>query len=124
MLRATISGAGKPDVRVGQPVVLGPGERREIPDLLFRPDPGREDAILGHVRDLGLNMLRLEAKIPGERLIERADELGIPLMVGSVPRRFPGETVEVRGSTPAGGPRADWVRVSGHNTIAQVVAIR
>ena len=37
---------------------------------------------------------------------------------------FPGETVEVRGSTPAGGPRADWVRVSGHNTVAQVVAIR
>ncbi|MGB5151885.1 MAG: glycoside hydrolase [Mycobacterium sp.] len=170
MLRATISRAGKPDVRVGQPVVLGPGERREItfdpnrfgdlvfdrpdlwwpytlgdpalyelkldfyqrgrvidssserfgirtftqhrdgqerfpgsggnfylavngrdllvrgavytPDLLFRPDPDREDAILGYVRDLGLNMLRLEAKIPGERLIERADELGIPLMVG------------------------------------------
>jgi exo-1,4-beta-D-glucosaminidase len=170
MLRATISRAGKPDVRVDQPVVLGPGERREVtfdpdrfgalvfdrpdlwwpytlgdpalydlklefrqynrvidssgarfgirtftqhrddqerfpgsggnfyltvngrdllvrgavytPDLLFRPDPDREDAILGYVRDLGLNMLRLEAKIPGERLIERADELGIPLMVG------------------------------------------
>lgn len=52
------------------------------PDLLFRDDPDREDAILGYVRDLGLNMLRLEAKIPGERLFERADELGIPLMVG------------------------------------------
>ena len=52
------------------------------PDLLFRDDPGREDATLGYVRDLGLNMLRLESKIPGERFFERADELGIPLMVG------------------------------------------
>jgi exo-1,4-beta-D-glucosaminidase len=52
------------------------------PDLLFRDDPRREDATLGYVRDLGLNMLRLESKIPGERFFERADELGIPLMVG------------------------------------------
>lgn len=52
------------------------------PDLLFRDDPGREAATLDYVRDLGLNMLRLEAKIPGERFFERADELGIPLMVG------------------------------------------
>lgn len=52
------------------------------PDLLYRNDPGREDATLAYTRDLGLNMLRLESKIPGERFFERADELGIPLMVG------------------------------------------
>nr|WP_234709574.1 sugar-binding domain-containing protein [Mycolicibacterium cosmeticum] len=52
------------------------------PDLLFDDDPDREDAILRYAKDLGLNMLRLESKIPGERLVERADELGIPLMVG------------------------------------------
>ena len=52
------------------------------PDLLFADDPEREDATLGYVRDLGLNMLRLEAKIPGERFVDVADELGIPLMVG------------------------------------------
>lgn len=52
------------------------------PDLLFRHDPDREDAILGYVRDLGLNMVRLESKIPTERFVEKADELGIPLMVG------------------------------------------
>jgi exo-1,4-beta-D-glucosaminidase len=52
------------------------------PDLLFAHDPDREDAILSYVRDLGLNMLRLESKIPDERFFERADELGIPLMVG------------------------------------------
>ena len=52
------------------------------PDLLFRYDPDRDDAILGYVRDLGLNMIRLESKIPGERFVETADELGIPLMVG------------------------------------------
>lgn len=52
------------------------------PDLLFRDDPAREDATLAYTRDLGLNMLRLESKIPGERFFEKADELGIPLMVG------------------------------------------
>nr|WP_173008313.1 sugar-binding domain-containing protein [Mycolicibacterium sp. P1-18] len=52
------------------------------PDLLYAYDPGREDAILSYVRDLGLNMLRLESKIPDERFVEAADELGIPLMVG------------------------------------------
>ena len=52
------------------------------PDLLFAYDPDREDAILSYVRDLGLNMLRLESKIPEERFVEAADELGIPLMVG------------------------------------------
>ncbi|WP_280831076.1 glycoside hydrolase family 2 protein [Mycolicibacterium frederiksbergense] len=52
------------------------------PDLLFQYDPQREDAILGYVRDLGLNMLRLEGKFPGDNIIERADELGIPLMYG------------------------------------------
>lgn len=52
------------------------------PDLLYDYDPAREDAILGYARDLGLNMLRLESKIPTERFVERADELGIPLMVG------------------------------------------
>jgi exo-1,4-beta-D-glucosaminidase len=52
------------------------------PDLLYRYDPDRDDAILGYARDLGLNMLRLESKIPPERFVEKADELGIPLMVG------------------------------------------
>jgi exo-1,4-beta-D-glucosaminidase len=52
------------------------------PDLLYRYDPDRDDAILAYARDLGLNMLRLESKIPTERFVEQADELGIPLMVG------------------------------------------
>jgi exo-1,4-beta-D-glucosaminidase len=52
------------------------------PDLLFAYDPDRDDAILSYVRDLGLNMLRFESKIPDERFVEAADELGIPLMVG------------------------------------------
>jgi exo-1,4-beta-D-glucosaminidase len=52
------------------------------PDLLYRDDPYREDAILAYTRDLGINMLRLESKIPTERFVETADELGIPLMVG------------------------------------------
>ena len=52
------------------------------PDLLYDYDPAREDAILGYVKDLGLNMLRLEGKFPGEHIVEKADELGIPLMYG------------------------------------------
>jgi exo-1,4-beta-D-glucosaminidase len=52
------------------------------PDLLYRYDPDRDDAILAYARDLGLNMLRLESKIPPERFVEQADEMGIPLMVG------------------------------------------
>lgn len=52
------------------------------PDLLFRHDPDRETAILQYAKDLGLNMLRLEGKLASEHLIEKADELGIPLMAG------------------------------------------
>jgi exo-1,4-beta-D-glucosaminidase len=52
------------------------------PDLLYAYDPAREDAILGYVKDLGLNMIRLEGKFPGEHIVEKADELGIPLMFG------------------------------------------
>ena len=52
------------------------------PDLLFKYDSGRDAAILRYVKDLGLNMLRLESKIPGEHLVQMADELGIPLMFG------------------------------------------
>ena len=52
------------------------------PDLLYAYDPDRQRAILSYVRDLGLNMLRFESKIPDEEFAEAADELGIPLMVG------------------------------------------
>ena len=52
------------------------------PDLLYAYDPDRQRAILSYARDLGLNMLRLESKIPDESFAEDADELGIPLMVG------------------------------------------
>ena len=46
-------------------------------------DPDRDTAILRYAKDLGLNMLRLEAKISSsEHLVEKADELGIPLMSG------------------------------------------
>ena len=52
------------------------------PDLLYKYDPDRETAILHYVKDLGLNMLRLEGKFPGDHLTDIADELGIPLMYG------------------------------------------
>jgi exo-1,4-beta-D-glucosaminidase len=168
LLRATISRAGKNDIRVEQPITLSPGEDRQIaftpdefaqlevnnpdlwwpytmgqpnlynlrleflqnnrpsdaddlrfgirtvtqardnefsgnggdfylrvngknflvrgaaytPDLLFKYDPDRENAVLRYAKDLGLNMLRLEGKIASEHLIEMADEMGIPVMAG------------------------------------------
>ena len=38
------------------------------PDLLYRYDPDRDEAILRYAKDLGLNMLRLESKIAVEPL--------------------------------------------------------
>lgn len=52
------------------------------PDLLYRYDPAREDAVLRYVKDLGLNMLRWEGKITSEHMIEEADEQGVPVMLG------------------------------------------
>ena len=52
------------------------------PDLLFADDPARDAATLRYVKDLGLNMIRLEGKFPGDRIVEMADEMGIPLMFG------------------------------------------
>jgi len=52
------------------------------PDLLYKYDPERDRAILRYVKDLGLNMLRLESKIASARFVQLADEMGIPLMYG------------------------------------------
>ena len=52
------------------------------PDLLYRYNPDRDEAILRYVKDLGLNMVRLESKIASERFVEMADEMGSPLMYG------------------------------------------
>jgi len=52
------------------------------PDLLYANDPNRDAAILGYVKDLGLNMIRLEGKFAGDHIAEMADEMGIPLMYG------------------------------------------
>jgi exo-1,4-beta-D-glucosaminidase len=52
------------------------------PDLLFANDPARDAAALRYVKDLGLNMVRLEGKFPGDRIVEMADEMGIPMMYG------------------------------------------
>jgi exo-1,4-beta-D-glucosaminidase len=52
------------------------------PDLLYKYDEAREDAILRYVKDMGLNMLRWESKISSEHIIEEADRQGIPIMLG------------------------------------------
>jgi exo-1,4-beta-D-glucosaminidase len=52
------------------------------PDLLFADDPARDAATMRYVKDLGLNMIRLEGKFPGDRIVQMADEMGIPLMFG------------------------------------------
>jgi exo-1,4-beta-D-glucosaminidase len=52
-------------------------------DLLLRPPPpGRLDAELAYVLDLGLNTIRLEGKLESDAFYARTDELGIMTMPG------------------------------------------
>ncbi|SPE38876.1 Mannosylglycoprotein endo-beta-mannosidase [Candidatus Sulfopaludibacter sp. SbA6] len=52
------------------------------PDLLYRYDEKREEAVISYVKDLGLNLLRWESKIASEHMVELADRAGIPVMMG------------------------------------------
>jgi len=52
------------------------------PDLLFRNDPDRDATILHYTKDLGLNLLRWELKIADDTMVDRADEEGMPVMLG------------------------------------------
>jgi exo-1,4-beta-D-glucosaminidase len=52
------------------------------PDLLYKYDEGREEAVLRYVKDMGLNLLRWELKISSEHILDLADEEGIPVMQG------------------------------------------
>jgi len=52
------------------------------PDLLFQRSHQRNADNIRYVKDLGLNMLRWEAKIADEDMFEQADRAGIPVMVG------------------------------------------
>ena len=52
------------------------------PDLLFRWMPGKLDADLSYVRDMGLNTIRLEGRLDREEFYEKTDRLGILVMPG------------------------------------------
>jgi exo-1,4-beta-D-glucosaminidase len=52
------------------------------PDLLFKHDINRDRAIMDDVKDLGLNMLRWEAKISDDDMFDLADREGVPIMAG------------------------------------------
>ena len=52
------------------------------PDLLYKNDPEHDAAIIGYVKDLGLNLLRWESKIADESMLDLADREGIPTMFG------------------------------------------
>jgi len=52
------------------------------PDLLYKNDSNRDRAIMSYVKDLGLNMLRWEAKIADDTMVDLADQEGIPVMLG------------------------------------------
>jgi exo-1,4-beta-D-glucosaminidase len=52
------------------------------PDLLFRWMPGKLDADLAYVRDMGLNTIRLEGRLDREEFYEKTDRLGILVMPG------------------------------------------
>jgi len=52
------------------------------PDLLFKRDENRDREIMSYVKDLGLNMIRWEAKIADDDMFNLADHEGVPVMVG------------------------------------------
>jgi exo-1,4-beta-D-glucosaminidase len=52
------------------------------PDLLFRWVPGKLDADLSYVHDMGLNTIRLEGRLDREEFYEKTDRLGILVMPG------------------------------------------
>jgi exo-1,4-beta-D-glucosaminidase len=52
------------------------------PDLLFRWVPGKLDADLSYVRDMGLNTIRLEGRLDREEFYEKTDRVGILVMPG------------------------------------------
>jgi len=52
------------------------------PDLLFRWMPGKLNADLSYVRDMGLNTIRLEGRLDREEFYEKTDRLGILVMPG------------------------------------------
>jgi exo-1,4-beta-D-glucosaminidase len=52
------------------------------PDLLFRWVPGKLDADLSYVRDMGMNTIRLEGRLDREEFYEKTDRLGILVMPG------------------------------------------
>jgi exo-1,4-beta-D-glucosaminidase len=52
------------------------------PDLLFRWVPGKLDADLAYVRDMGMNTIRLEGRLDREEFYEKTDRLGILVMPG------------------------------------------
>ncbi|HEY2352861.1 MAG TPA: glycoside hydrolase family 2 protein, partial [Candidatus Acidoferrum sp.] len=52
------------------------------PDLLFRWFPGKLNADLSYVHDMGLNTVRLEGRLDREEFYEKTDRLGILVMPG------------------------------------------
>ena len=52
------------------------------PDLLFRWVPGKLDADLSYVHDMGMNTIRLEGRLDREEFYEKTDRLGILVMPG------------------------------------------
>jgi exo-1,4-beta-D-glucosaminidase len=52
------------------------------PDLLFRWSPGKLNADLSYVHDMGLNTVRLEGRLDREEFYEKTDRLGILVMPG------------------------------------------
>ena len=52
------------------------------PDLLLNVDEDYEQAVINYIKDLGLNLIRWEAKMGSEHMYDLADKEGIPIMLG------------------------------------------
>ncbi len=51
-------------------------------DMMLRPDDEREENEIRYARDMHLNALRLEGKLPGEHFFQTADRYGMLVMPG------------------------------------------
>jgi exo-1,4-beta-D-glucosaminidase len=54
------------------------------PDLFFRQDSARDQAMVKYIKDMGLNFIRFESKMGNPYFYDLCDKEGIPIMTGWV----------------------------------------
>ena len=85
---------------------------------------GREVTMRLHNTSTRVAFFERAELLAGSGLPEAADEI-LPIEYDdNYVTVFPGETVEIYGRVPAGGPVPGWVRVTGYNGTPVIVPVR